>query len=812
MRSVLNDHRDNSTVRDIRILALALLAAGVLPTVSAAQRATFEPPAIRATTHVTLAADDTTARFAFDIPAQPLRDALVVFGRQSGLRVDTRDLADAESRTRTLSGHHTAPEALRRLLAGTRNRAVFRDAATVVVAAAEPLEAAAQTLGPVVVTAEAARRAGYAPRRTISAAKIDLPLRDVPQSVTVVSHELIADQGMQSMADVVRYIPGITMGQGEGHRDAPTIRGNSSTADFFVDGVRDDVQYLRDLYNVERVEALKGSNAMIFGRGGGGGIINRVTKDAQWMPTRSLTLEGGMFDHKRAMLDVGSGLGRALAARVNGVLESSGSFRDATGIEREGINPTAAILAGGTLVRLGYEYFADRRTVNRGIPSFQGRPLETGIATFFGDPDESRSRAAVHAADATVERGSADRLLLRNRSRFARYDKFYANVLPGAVNDAGTDVALSAYSNATDRRNLFNQTDLTWAVGGGAVRQTLLAGVEVGRQWTENFRRTGYFEDGTTAITVPVDRPTVDLPITFAQSATDADNRSDATVAAVYLQDRLALGSHVQAIVGVRHDRFALDFHDERTGGRLERTDRMLSPRAGLVVKPVEPLSFYGTWSVSHLPASGDQFSSLTVTTQALEPERFVNREAGIKWDLRSDLSLTAAAYRLDRSNTTAPDPAEPTRIVQTGRQRTTGVEAGLSGHVTDRWQVAGGWSAQRATIVDRTTAAQPGARVPLVPAYTISLWNRYRMSDALAAGLGVVRQADMYAAVDNSVTLPAFTRVDAALFVRLMDGLRAQLNVENVLDARYYATSHGNNNIMPGAPRTLRLSLTAAP
>ena len=813
MRIVLNTDRDRSTVLRTSPTALALLAAIAVPCALAAQpHGTLESPPLRATPSSVVPAGDTTVRFAFDIPAQPLRDALLVFGRQAGLRVEARDIAGGDARTRPLAGRYTAPEALRLLLAGTGNRAVFRDAETVVVAAAgEPPESEVQTLGPVVVTAQAARRARYAPARVRSATKTDAPLRDVPQAVTVVTSELIADQGMQSMADVARYLPGVTMGQGEGHRDAPTIRGNASTSDFFVDGVRDDVQYLRDLYNVERVEALKGSNAMIFGRGGGGGVINRVTKDAQWMPTRSLTLAGGSFGHRRATLDAGSGHG-VVAGRLNGVLESSRSFRDATGIEREGINPTAAILAGGTLVRLGYEYFADRRTVDRGIPSRDGRPLDTGVGTFFGDPDQSRSRAAVHAADATIERGSSDGVLLRNRSRFARYAKFYRNVFPGAVTDDGSGVVLTAYDNATDRRNVFNQTDLTWSVGTGAVRHTLLGGVEVGRQWTENFRRTGYFAGDATRDTVPVSDPTVSLPVDFRQSATDADNRSDAGVVAAYLQSQLVLGPRWQAVVGLRHDRFALDFDDERTGESLRRTDRMLSPRAGLVFKPAAPLSVYGSYGISHLPASGDQFSSLTVTTRALEPERFVNREVGVKWEPRPDLSLTAAAYRLDRSNTTAPDPADPTRIVQTGRQRTTGIEAGLAGRLTEWWHVAGGWTTQRATIVDRTTSAEPGARVPLVPAWTLSLWNRYRVTRALGAGIGIVRQADMYAAVDNAVTLPAFTRVDAALFLTVLDGVRAQANIENVLDARYFATSHGNNNIMPGAPRTLRLSVTVTP
>jgi catecholate siderophore receptor len=223
-------------------------------------------------------------------------------------------------------------------------------------------------------------------------------------------------------------------------------------------------------------------------------------------------------------------------------------------------------------------------------------------------------------------------------------------------------------------------------------------------------------------------------------------------------------------------------------------------------------VSVYGTYSVSYLPSSGDQFSSLTATTQTLEPEQFTNREVGAKWDVRPNLSLTAAVYRLDRTNTTSPDPADPTRVVQTGEQRTTGFELGASGSITRAWQVVGGFASQRARIVSATSAAKAGAKVPLVPHHTLSLWNRVQVTRALGVGLGVVRQSDMFAAIDNTVTLPAFTRADGALFVRLNSSLGAQVNVENLLDERYYATSHGNNNIMPGAKRTLRLSLTARP
>jgi catecholate siderophore receptor len=300
--------------------------------------------------------------------------------------------------------------------------------------------------------------------------------------------------------------------------------------------------------------------------------------------------------------------------------------------------------------------------------------------------------------------------------------------------------------------------------------------------------------------------------VEYRQSGTDADNRVDANVVAVYLQNQIALGSRWQAILGVRYDHFDLGVHDNRTGNDLARVDEMISPRAGLVFKPAEAVSLYGTYSVSHLPSAGDQFASLTPTTRALEPEGFTNRELGVKWDIRPDLSMTGAWYRLDRTNTSAPDPDDATRIVQTGRQRSTGYEIAVTGNVTNAWQVAAGFAAQETRITSRTAEAAAGAIVPLVPRQTLSLWNRYQIIPRAGVGLGIVHQTRMFAAIDNSVTLPGFTRVDGAAFVTITESLRAQLNVENVLDERYYPTSHGNNNIAPGAPRTLRFSLAVTP
>lgn len=662
------------------------------------------------------------------------------------------------------------------------------------------------------VTVRGTRRArGYLVTRTRTATKTSTPLRDVPQAVTVVTRQLIADQAMQGMADVVRYTPGVTMALGEGHRDAPTIRGQSTTADFFVDGVRDDVQYYRDLYNADRVEVLKGSNAMVFGRGGGGGVINRVTKQAEWAPSREVSVSGGSYEARRGTLDVGGGAGPA-ALRLNAMYENSGGWRDAAHVNRAGVNPTAALRLGDrTTVRAGYEHFRDGRVVDRGVPSYRGAPAPTGLATFFGDPDANTARARVDAGSVTVEHQASPGLVVRNRSWLASYRKFYQNVFPGAVDSTGARVALAAYNNATDRHNLFNQTDVTGSARTGGVRHTLLVGTEFGRQATGNFRETGYFGAAGTAtsLSVPLAASVASgTGVVFRQSATDANNRATLGLAAVYAQDQLALTRRLQAVLGLRYDRFDLRVDNRRTGATLRRDDRLVSPRAGLVFKPAEPLSLYSSYSVSYLPSAGDQFSSLTPTQETLRPERFRNRELGAKWDAARGLALTGAVYRLDRTNTAAPDPLNPALTVQTGAQRTTGYELGATGDVTDAWQVAGGFGQQRAVLVSTTAAAKAGATVALVPRTQASLWNRVRLTQALGAGLGVVHQTRMYAAVDNTVVLPGFTRFDAALFASLGRGARAQLNVENLFDRRYWATSQGNNNIMPGAPRLVRLTL----
>jgi catecholate siderophore receptor len=650
----------------------------------------------------------------------------------------------------------------------------------------------------------------YKADAVVSATKTLTPLRDVPQSVAVVTKEQVKDQQMQSIGDVVRYTPGLSVHQGENNRDQVIIRGQSTSADFFLNGVRDDVQYYRDLYNLERLETLKGPNALIFGRGGGGGVVNRVTKEADFSRSREITLTGGSFYNRRVTGDFGQPFGDKVAFRLNGVYENSKSFRSFVGLNRFAVNPTFTIAPDErTRITLGYEFARDRRTADRGVTSFGGRPAGVPVETFYGNPEDSRVRSNVNILSGTLDR-QFGKLSLHNRTTYGDYDRGYQNYVPGATNAAKTLVTLTAYNNATRRRNLFSQTDLTYVVSTGRIKHTLVGGAELGRQLTDNFRNTGFFNNTGTSVQVPYDNPTVYTPVTFRQSATDANNHIKTSLAAGYLQDQLELSRYAQLVVGLRYDYFDLRFQNNRNGDRLRRIDNLVSPRVGLVVKPVAELSVYGSYSVSYLPSSGDQFSSLTTVTQQVKPEKFTNYEVGVKWDVRRYLSLTSALYRLNRTNTRSVDPNNPAAIIQTGGQRTGGFEAGLSGSVTRDWSVAGGYSYQNAFITSATASAAAGRQVGQVPHHTLSLWNKYQFTRRLGAGLGLISRSDAFVAVDNTVVLPGYTRADAAVFYSVSERWRLQGNFENIFDRAYYASADSNTNITPGVPRALRVGLTA--
>lgn len=661
-------------------------------------------------------------------------------------------------------------------------------------------------------------RDAYGTRAISTATRTETDLQNVPQAISVVSKQQIDDAGLRSIGDVLRYVPGALIGQGEGHRDQVTLRGNSSTADFFVDGLRDDVQYYRGLYNVDRIEVLKGPNAMIFGRGGGGGVINRVGKrpvdDAFIGGAASLDSFGSFF----LEADVNQPLASFAAARVNAVFEQFDNHRDFYEGDRFAINPTLGFdIGANTQLGLSYEYAQDNRVVDRGIPSVGGRPLAGFRVTFFGAPGINRSNFDAHVLRADLAHRLSDNVSLNTKILYGRYDKTYENAFAATAvttNAVGVrQVGIEAYRDPTKRENVFVQNDLVWRLAIGGVGHVLLVGAEYGDQNTRNERVNGFF-DGAVLTTssrrrtlVGLADPLVIPAITFRAGAGNRRVRSEADVLAVYAQDQVSLGEHVEVVAGLRYDRFRLDVTDRLAGASFARGDDLWSPRLGVVLKPVRPLSVYASYSRSYLPQSGDQFLSLDASLETLKPERFDNYEVGAKWEPRPGFLLTAAMYRLDRVNGRAPGAVAGTTVL-TGEQRSQGIELGASGRITPRLNINAGYALQDAEIRSATSGAPAGRDVPLVPRHQASVWTRYDVAERVGVGLGVYHQSRVFASITNVVALPRYTRVDAALFLRVADNVEAQLNAENVLGEAYFPTAHNDNNITTGAPRSLRATV----
>ena len=651
---------------------------------------------------------------------------------------------------------------------------------------------------------------GYLATNSVTATKTDTPLIDIPQTINVVTREQLDDQAHHSLADILRYVPGTTVGQGEGNRDQITLRGQNTTADFFLDGVRDDVQYYRGLYNIELVEILKGPYALIFGRGGGGGIINRVQKsplsdDFIYAGQASINSLGA-YDMSA---DVNAPLGDAAAVRINAVYENFDSHRDFVGGARYAWNPYVAFkLNDAWTLGLSYEYVHDDRTTDRGVPSIANiagqpnRPIAGYRVQFFGVPGVNYTKLEAQIAKLRLDGALTSNLSFSGTILYGDYDKIYRNVYPnGAATAQNGTVALAAYSDPTQRENFIAQANLVWAVETGPLMHKILVGTEYGDQKSVNRRING--SNATFNLANPI-FPTVSF------NTLSRDTVSDVKFFSVYVQDQISFGDHIDVVAGLRYDNFDIDGTDllPAVDRPFARKDEKVSPRLGLIFKPQENISLYGSYSQSFLPRSGDQFLALTVTQQNLAPEKFTNYEIGAKWDVQPNLNLTLAVFQLERSNATTPDPRNPVASINIGTTRTQGIELAVTGNITPSWQVHGGYSYQDATL-----AGNDNVRLGQVPRHQASLWNRYDFNDRFAAGLGIIHQSSQFAAIQtapNTTKLPAFTRVDAAFYYDLSDALQLQLNVENLFDTDYFSDAHNNNNISTGAPINGRFTIRA--
>lgn len=658
----------------------------------------------------------------------------------------------------------------------------------------------------------------------LNALKTPTPIIDVPQSLSITTADQIVRQGFYSVADIVLYTPGVTNSQGEGHRDSVVFRGVRSTADFFVDGVRDDVEYYRGLYNLEQVEILRGPNALLFGRGGTGGIINRVTKKGAVGETfagyRASVDTFGAYD---IWADLNLATGENSALRINAAYEHLDNHRDLFDGEQVSINPTfRAELGGNTTIDLSYEYLDHERFIDRGIPTDgNGDPVRFLRNITFGDADNNFATFEAHVLRGTIQHSFSDSLKGNFTASWGDYDKVYSNYFPVGYDAATNVVAMDAYIDTNQRQNLVVSGNLIGEFETSGIGHTLIVGGEFIDTSNNNNRFNIVFDtavaDGRRADVefFPAVRPfplrgnvgtLADERTTRAAfSSLNDDTAADLTVLSAYIQDEVKIADWLRVVLGARFDSFEITVLDNRNGTVRTRKDEKVSPRLGLIVKPQDNLSLYTSYSETFLPRSGDQFADINPPNDALDPDTFSNLEAGVKWDIRPGLALTGAVFQIEQSSSQVADNNPDTLDVIDSRIR--GFEAQLQGQVTGGWFLTTGYSYLDGEQQGRT--GPTGRRVRELPKHMFSIWNNFQATDQLGFGLGLTAQDESFADNGNTATLPAYARVDMAVSYDVNDAVRLQLNVENLFDELYFPNAHSANELTVAPPLSARFTIT---
>lgn len=655
----------------------------------------------------------------------------------------------------------------------------------------------------------------------INSVKTPTPIINVPQSLTITTEEEIEERGWTTLGEIVNYTPGVNTSQGEGHRDSIVFRGVRSTADFFIDGMRDDVQYYRGLYNIQQVEILRGPNALLFGRGGTGGVLNRVTKKGvlgENFADAAFAID--TFGEFGVQGDINLSSSDMAAFRLNASYESLDNHRDFYDGERIGINPTGRLQFGdSTTLDLSYEYANHDRFIDRGIPTgSDGRPVEAFDEITFGDAELNYLDLEAHLLRATLQHNFSDEWKGVVSAFYGDYDKLYQNFYASAYDEANTpdEVTLDGYVDTTQRENLILTTNLVGEFEIGGIGHTLLIGGEYINTSSNDDRFNPVFstsDDDTETFSIMrplalrggVGTNAAGQPTTVTFSDLNDSTQSDLDVLSLYIQDEIKLTEWLRLVVGGRFDSFDITVDDLTPGGiTRSRKDEEFSPRGGIVLKPQDNISIYASYSESFLPRSGEQFASLGGGADALEPDQFSNLEAGVKWDFLDSLSLTAAIFEIEESSPQPNDNDPETLDVVDSKIQ--GFELQLQGEVMPGWSVSAGYSYLDGEQQSRT--GPTGLRPRELPENMFSIWNSVDVTDRFGIGLGLTHQDESFVDNGNNAVLPAYTRVDAAAWYDVTEDWRVQVNVENLTDTDYFPNSHSTHQVSVGAPINARFSV----
>ncbi len=656
----------------------------------------------------------------------------------------------------------------------------------------------------------------------MNALKTPTPIINVPQSLSIVTDEDVRKKGFKEIGDIVRYTPGINTSLGEGHRDAVVFRGVRSTADFYQDGVRDDVQYYRPLYNVEQVEVLRGPNALLFGRGGTGGIINRVSKKAvNGQDFKTVDIGVDSFGATDLAADVNTNLSDSVAFRLNVHSDSLENHRDFYNGDRFGINPTVSIaLDADTDLDLSYEYIDHERFIDRGIPTANGEPVKALSDIVFGDKDGNLNTVEASVLRAALSHRFSESTKGSLSLTSSSFEKMYQNTYANSYDLDTNVVEMDGYHDPTERDNLILSASLVNELNFGNMTHTILTGFESVKTdntnkrfntlWTTNDCDESNYDRESFAVADPIDfsvnagGETTAVEYTTS-CALKSSTETDITVSSFYIQDQIDVTDNLMVLLGGRYDKFDIKVDDIKKDSSAARVDTEFSPRFGLIYKPQNNVSLYYSYSESFAPRSGEQYKKLTGgaagSGETLKPDYFESSEIGLKLDLNKSLSLTSAYFESE-SEIADYDGTSSDYITERGLS-VDGFELELKGQVNENLNVAFSYS-----NVNGETAE--GGQPREIPESTYSIWTTYDINPNFGWALGVMHQGESAVKDNNSnLLLPAYTRVDAAVYYSLADDLKLQLNIENLSDEVYFPHSHSTHQVAVGEARSTRLSLS---
>ncbi len=641
---------------------------------------------------------------------------------------------------------------------------------------------------------------GYRATDAVSATRMPLRVLETPQQVDVLTSELLEARSVESMKQAVEMVPAVGLQLGEGRRDNFFIRGFNAVDDMYIDGVRDDAQYYRDLSNTERIEVVEGPAAVLYGRGSSGGLINRITKKPEMEGTLGeLDYTAGSYGEQRGTADLDTlvpGTGKAVGFRLTGACEHEGSQRHDYWMDRYAFAPTLLWQPGAaTSVRFGMDRLRDDRLPDRGIPYLPatGAPAVVPVGNFYGYVGPLAGSNFIHTSvtggtlDAKHTLG--DGWTVHGVARKAGYSINFVNMYASSVTPvAGGDysVARGEYNGAEEWDSQFSNLEAYRTGRWLGMTHTVLAGAEYDRETADTIQYTG----PTNQTPVSLLNPAMVAPMLSAVLSTN--NRFFGQTAAVYGQDLVQFAPRWKALVGVRLDNFRQEVElrpPTNTTPNPARTDTAASPRVGLVFEATPWSSLYGNYSKTFDP-SGENLSLATNATE-LKPEVTQNFETGGKFELmRQKLLATASIFRLDRTNIKTTDPNNPLALLNLGEQRTDGAEAGLQGRIARGWMVYGAYAWLDGRIVSSTTISSgvslQGRRPAMNPLHGGSVWTSYTFGNGFGVGGGLIARSAQFASTDNLAKLPAYGRLDLSAFYRTAR-YEVQANLQNVTDSRYY-------------------------